>query len=462
MSLLENITKARLVLVQLEELSKEIEQNGLELDRKSPLPSNNDIHSTVDGVTASGNTDALVKDGCIGSRNETGFSIDLLQQRENMNACQTENNFPSNQVQYTPIECKSDHSSNEPPSTSRDQRGVGLRVSFHENVNHAPEISAEAKSFPLKRDVLGKEPPIEQHAGLTWQSNEHFIHRRGVVKAIAQMLVTRKSNPSRKWMTELPSKARKLEDRLYRSSLSFEEYMDTKTLKSRLMKVAKGITLKHRNARRSIYNQTQSGQNTCSNYMHDSRLLSNHLTGREDMTTVLPSDIIAQNIHSHSLGIIQDASNSSNIQNKSFYDSSRVTSLSQNQVEQDRKHQIQDELIQTQYPQQNIPHLNMEQTVGDKTPDGPLLAGSIAPPLNKANDVDPLLIHNMTETDLTMEECNFFFDPLDDSNTGDLNSSFDQPDRIETEFLSPNNDNLDSGKLPKDEPFFDMLVKSLE
>ena len=62
----------------------------------------------------------------------------------------------------------------------------------------------------------------------------------------AYLLKDRKVNPTEKWTKELPYKARKLEEQLFKSSPSLEAYLDKSTLKHRLKKVAHAITSQFR------------------------------------------------------------------------------------------------------------------------------------------------------------------------------------------------------------------------
>jgi hypothetical protein len=59
-------------------------------------------------------------------------------------------------------------------------------------------------------------------------------------------LKERKSNPTDKWIKELPYKARKLEEQLYKTAPTLEAYLDKATLKHRLKKVAHAITSQFR------------------------------------------------------------------------------------------------------------------------------------------------------------------------------------------------------------------------
>lgn len=76
----------------------------------------------------------------------------------------------------------------------------------------------------------------------------------------ASLLKERKVNPTEKWVKELPYKARKLEEQLYRTASSLEAYLDKSTLKHRLKTVAHAITSQFRLAKDGR-KKTQSGMN---------------------------------------------------------------------------------------------------------------------------------------------------------------------------------------------------------
>ena len=59
-----------------------------------------------------------------------------------------------------------------------------------------------------------------------------------MITNIARLLQSRTPNATADWMDKLPRMARRLEDWLFRSATSFEEYRDTSTLKKRLQALA--------------------------------------------------------------------------------------------------------------------------------------------------------------------------------------------------------------------------------
>ena len=68
--------------------------------------------------------------------------------------------------------------------------------------------------------------------------DQHLQERRIMITAIARLLQSRTPNATADWMQKLPLMSRRLEDWLFRSATSFEEYRDTSTLKKRLQALA--------------------------------------------------------------------------------------------------------------------------------------------------------------------------------------------------------------------------------
>jgi hypothetical protein len=62
-------------------------------------------------------------------------------------------------------------------------------------------------------------------------------------------LLARKQNPTKEWLTELPYKARKLEEELYRGAPTLLDYLDKATLKHRLKRVVKSVVSNYRAAK---------------------------------------------------------------------------------------------------------------------------------------------------------------------------------------------------------------------
>ena len=65
-----------------------------------------------------------------------------------------------------------------------------------------------------------------------------------MMAAIVSLLQQRKANASQEWLENLPRMAKRLEECLYRSAKSFDEYTDANTLKHRLKQLAAQIEMK--------------------------------------------------------------------------------------------------------------------------------------------------------------------------------------------------------------------------
>jgi E1A/CREB-binding protein len=77
-----------------------------------------------------------------------------------------------------------------------------------------------------------------------WQSDKDYQERRKMIAKIVHLLQQRKPNAPQDWLKKLPQMAKRLEESLYRSAKSFEEYNDASTLKHRLQQLAVNIGMK--------------------------------------------------------------------------------------------------------------------------------------------------------------------------------------------------------------------------
>ncbi|KAL7567812.1 hypothetical protein ACA910_000563 [Epithemia clementina (nom. ined.)] len=75
-----------------------------------------------------------------------------------------------------------------------------------------------------------------------WQSNADLPDRRKVIFSILEVIKQMRPN-SNTTSTKLPHMAKSLEEHLYRSAQTKEEYLDSKTLKQRLQTIAQGLDL---------------------------------------------------------------------------------------------------------------------------------------------------------------------------------------------------------------------------
>ena len=84
------------------------------------------------------------------------------------------------------------------------------------------------------------------HQGLNggWQSDKDYQERRKMIGKIVLLLQQRKPNAPPEWLKKLPQMAKRLEESLYRSAKSFDEYNDASTLKQRLQQLAVNIGMK--------------------------------------------------------------------------------------------------------------------------------------------------------------------------------------------------------------------------
>merc|ERR1712238_57807 len=87
---------------------------------------------------------------------------------------------------------------------------------------------------------------IYPHQGLNggWQSDQDYNERRKMIAKIVHLLKQRKPNAPQDWLKKLPQMAKRLEESLYRSAKSFDEYNDASTLKQRLQQLAHNIGMK--------------------------------------------------------------------------------------------------------------------------------------------------------------------------------------------------------------------------
>ena len=67
-----------------------------------------------------------------------------------------------------------------------------------------------------------------------------------MITNIARLLQARKPNATAEWTQRLPQMAQRMEDSLFRSAVSFEEYRDTSTVKKRLQALAIAMGLRLR------------------------------------------------------------------------------------------------------------------------------------------------------------------------------------------------------------------------
>lgn len=83
-----------------------------------------------------------------------------------------------------------------------------------------------------------------------WHRDDDHAYRLELTKHVMKLLSQRKLNPTKGWMSQLPHKARRLEEQLYQSANSLDAYINFDTLKNRLRNVAIAISRKYRRKER--------------------------------------------------------------------------------------------------------------------------------------------------------------------------------------------------------------------
>jgi len=81
-----------------------------------------------------------------------------------------------------------------------------------------------------------------------------------MIAKIVQLLRQRKPNAPQEWLDKLPQMAKRLEESLYRSAGSFDEYNDIGTLKQRLQQLAMNIGMKTKKMQQQQQAQIAQGQ----------------------------------------------------------------------------------------------------------------------------------------------------------------------------------------------------------
>ena len=93
-----------------------------------------------------------------------------------------------------------------------------------------------------------------------WQSERDYNDRRRMIAKIVLLLKQRKPNAPYDWLMKLPKMAKKLEESLYGSAKSLEEYNDESTLKLRLGELAHNISMKAKLMQQDHHHQQQQQQ----------------------------------------------------------------------------------------------------------------------------------------------------------------------------------------------------------
>mmetsp|Transcript_127553 Transcript_127553/g.369253 ORF Transcript_127553/g.369253 Transcript_127553/m.369253 type:complete len:1783 (-) Transcript_127553:44-5392(-) len=113
----------------------------------------------------------------------------------------------------------------------------------HQNSSYQQQHGAPAPPPAHAQPPAGQQYPAQGLNG-GWQSDQDYNERRKMIAKIVHLLKQRKPNAPQDWLKKLPQMAKRLEESLYRSAKSFEEYNDASTLKQRLQQLAHNIGMK--------------------------------------------------------------------------------------------------------------------------------------------------------------------------------------------------------------------------
>lgn len=122
-----------------------------------------------------------------------------------------------------------------PPQQQQRTSSHGVGVSY-----------TAAQQQQQQQQQQGQQQQHFPHQGLNggWQSDKDYAERRQMIAKIVHLLQQRKPNAPQEWLKKLPQMAKRLEESLYRSAKSFDEYNDASTLKNRLQQLAVNIGMK--------------------------------------------------------------------------------------------------------------------------------------------------------------------------------------------------------------------------
>lgn len=134
-----------------------------------------------------------------------------------------------------------------PSSTQMPDMNVALNDSSTHSNSTRGGMSQQQSQIGLSSSgrILGQQPQksfLDGNFAGGWQSNADLPDRRKVIFSILEVIKQMRSN-SNTLSTNLPHMAKSLEEHLYRSAQTKEEYLDSKTLKQRLKTIALGLDL---------------------------------------------------------------------------------------------------------------------------------------------------------------------------------------------------------------------------
>ena len=218
----------------------------------------------------------------------------------------------------------------------------------------------------------------------------------------AKFLRARKQDPTQQWLKELPHKARKLEQHLYKTAPSLEAYLDKATLKSRLKKVARAISSGKFRMTNNIQRKPSPRTTSLAS--------SDQVTFRSPVSTIASPGSFRNPTSSTAMDPFRNASTISDLASSfaaSIVDNAPIRSsdaLMEQQVENQRlqqqildnirqQQQLMRELMQTSKTtafQQQLQQLQRQQQQVHRKPPMPVMLNIVNPP-GKAN----MLVHSL-------------------------------------------------------------------
>jgi len=147
------------------------------------------------------------------------------------------------------------------PNTGPNQMPGNLDTSTHSNHSSRQQQGGSNRSTSGANGQAQQKSFLDGNFAGGWQSNADLPDRRKVIFSILEVIKQMRPNTNTS-STKLPHMAKSLEEHLYRSAQTKEEYLDPKTLKQRLQTIAQGLDF-HRPPRAvgGSMNQQQQGQN---------------------------------------------------------------------------------------------------------------------------------------------------------------------------------------------------------
>eukprot|EP00536_Pseudo-nitzschia_multiseries_P016034 jgi/Psemu1/247266/estExt_Genewise1.C_10040019 len=160
------------------------------------------------------------------------------------------NSIPMQHTQYAPQQQNNVQGTTYQPAQQQQQRYVGAPAAPVGAMSQQQQPVAQPVGAPVApapgQPQQQQAAQIYPHQGLNggWQSDQDYSERRKMIAKIVHLLKLRKPNAPQDWLKKLPQMAKRLEESLYRSAKSFDEYNDGNTLKQRLQQLAHSIGMK--------------------------------------------------------------------------------------------------------------------------------------------------------------------------------------------------------------------------